>query len=217
MNWIRKKLFKWKIVNYFRFKKFCREYKKSNKHNYTFPENFFSLSKVEIGNNTYGPVKIIDFGLEEEKIKIGSFCSIASEVTFLLSGEHNYKTVSTYPYHSIIINDKENTICRGPIIIEDDVWIGYGCIILSGVKIGKGAVIGAGTVVAKDVPPYSIFVNGKVIKYRFEKNIIDELMKIDYSKFDKKFIEDNITLLDSKISVDVVKKLIERQSEKDER
>ena len=58
---------------------------------------------------------------------------------------------------------------KGDIIVEDDVWIGYGAVIMSGVTIKQGAVIAAGSVVVKDVPAYSI-VGGapaKIIKYRF--------------------------------------------------
>ena len=66
-------------------------------------------------------------------------------------------------------------------------------IILSGVHIGQGAVIGAGSVVSQDVPPYSVVVGnpGKVIKKRFENDIIDKLLQVDYSKMDKSFIEKN--------------------------
>lgn len=61
------------------------------------------------------------------------------------------------------------------VIIEDDVWIGFGAIILSGVRIGRGAVVAAGSVVVKDVEPYSI-VGGtpaKLLKWRFDKFSID--------------------------------------------
>ena len=59
------------------------------------------------------------------------------------------------------------SISKGPIILEDDVWIGENCIILSGVKIGQGAVIAAGAIVTNDIPPYAIAggVPAKVIKY----------------------------------------------------
>ena len=62
------------------------------------------------------------------------------------------------------------------VIIEDDVWVGYGAIILSGVKIGKGIIIAAGSVVTKDIEPYSI-VGGNpanFIKYRFTKDEIKQ-------------------------------------------
>lgn len=57
---------------------------------------------------------------------------------------------------------------KEPIIIEDDVWIGAGAIILKGVKIGTGAVIGAGSLVTKNIPPYAIALGSpaKVVKYR---------------------------------------------------
>lgn len=68
------------------------------------------------------------------------------------------------------------------IVVEDDVWIGYDCLIMSGVTIGKGSVIGARSIVTKDVPPYSIFVGTKVIKTRFSEDIVQKSLKIDYSK-----------------------------------
>ncbi len=67
------------------------------------------------------------------------------------------------------------------IIVEDDVWIGYDALILSGVKIGKGSVIGARAIVSKDVPPYSVYVGNSIIKKRFPESIIDKISTIDYS------------------------------------
>ena len=74
------------------------------------------------------------------------------------------------------------------------MWIGYGCTIMSGVHIGQGAIIAAGAVVTKDVPPYAIVggVPAKIIKYRFEPDMIEELLKIDYSKLTKEEIMNNI-------------------------
>ena len=65
---------------------------------------------------------------------------------------------------------------------------------MSGVHIGQGAVVAAGAVVTKDVPPYAIVggVPAKVIKYRFEPEMIEELLKVDYSKLTKKDIEKHI-------------------------
>lgn len=78
--------------------------------------------------------------------------------------------------------------------MEDDVWIGSNVIILSGVRIGQGAVIGAGSIVSSDIPPYSIYCNGKVRKFRFDKEICDKLRKIDYSIVLLQEIKDNIDL-----------------------
>lgn len=73
---------------------------------------------------------------------IGSNVSVSRRVTILTMG-HDY-------------NDKDFILKDGPVRVEDDVWIGYGALILPGVTIGKGAVIGAGSVVAKDVQPYTV-------------------------------------------------------------
>ena len=58
------------------------------------------------------------------------------------------------------------TVKTKPIIIEDDVWIGFNSIILKGVTIGKGAIIAAGSVVTKDIPPFSMVAGNpaKIIK-----------------------------------------------------
>ena len=55
-----------------------------------------------------------------------------------------------------------------PVVIEDDVWLGTRVIIMPGLKIGKGAIIGAGAIVTKDVPPYAICVGNpaRIIRYR---------------------------------------------------
>ena len=75
--------------------------------------------------------------------------------------------------------------------MDDDVWIGENALILSGVHINQGAVIGAGAVVVNDVPPYAIVggVPAKVIKYRFEKEIIEILLNIDFKRINKIEIE----------------------------
>lgn len=66
----------------------------------------------------------------------------------------------------MIIREQRATI--GEVIIEDDVWIGAGAKILSGITVGKGAVIGANAVVTSDIPPYAIVggVPARIIKYR---------------------------------------------------
>ena len=73
---------------------------------------------------------------------------------------------------------------KGDIIVGDDIWIGYGAVILSGITIGQGAIIGAGAIVTKNVPPYAVVGENpaKIIKYRFEENIIKELLRIDFNK-----------------------------------
>lgn len=140
------------------------------------PEIF---GKVHIGRYTSisGPATRISS--HKNAITIGSFCSIASGVV-IQEYFHNIQRATSYNILSNIFNDRSETrqvISKGPVIIEDDVWIGSNAVILSGVKIGRGAVIGAGAIVTKDVGNYSI-VGGnpaKLIRKRFSDATIDLL------------------------------------------
>ncbi len=189
---------------------FENKWRKKNKHNYTHIGKKFNIDKVIVGKFTYGDLYIYNFGNKDEFLEIGNFCSIGPNVKFLLSGEHNYKRISTYPFKEKILGFNEyESICKGKITIKDDVWIGFGSIILSGVTIGQGSVIGAGSVVAKDVPPYSVYVGNNVVKYRFNKEIIDKLQKLDYSKLSKF----NLETLYENITEDNIDKLIKKIEE----
>lgn len=155
---------------------FQHNYRKKNKHNFTSAGNVFDLNNVEVGVNTYGTLNVI--APNSDKIKIGNYVSIAEDVRFVL-GSHDYKRISTYPFQSRIYNIKTKE--ANSIVVEDDVWIGYGSVVLTGVHIGQGAVIGANSIVTKDVPAYAIWAGNKVIKYRFEPDICKKLSEIDFS------------------------------------
>ncbi|MGO4694204.1 CatB-related O-acetyltransferase [Paenibacillus sp. 2TAB26] len=204
-----------KIKNMFNLFFFKKNWRKKNQHNYTFASNIFKVDKVIVGKKTYGSLYVKTYGNDDEKLIIGSYCSIAGEVKFLLGGEHSYKGLSTYPFKKHICGLKENTLTKGPIVLQDDVWIGERCLILSGITIGQGAVIAAGSVVAKDVPPYAIFAGGKVIKYRFSEDIIQRLLKLDYNSLNEDLIVNNIDLLyqdldNEMLNNDFFKKLLQR-------
>lgn len=91
---------------------------------------------------------------------------------------------------------------KGTIEIGNDVWIGTSAVILSGVKIGHGAVVAAGSLVTKNIPPYAI-VGGnpaKIIKYRFNEDKIKELLEMNWWDWSEEKIKNNIEILSSKIN-----------------
>lgn len=160
-----------------------RVWRKKNKHNFTYMKSIFDINKVQVGNYTYGELFILDHG-NQSKMNIGHFCSIAPGVVFVLNSDHYTNHISTYPFKVLITKTQtQEAISKGDIVIGDDVWIGCNATIMSGVNIGQGAIVAAGAVVTKDVPPYAIVggVPAKVIKYRFSKDIISELLSLDFS------------------------------------
>ena len=107
---------------------------------------------------------------------------------------------------------KGSASCKGAIIVDDDVWIGESAIIMAGVHIGRGAVIGAGAVVTKDVPPYAVAVGtpAKVVKYRFHYETIDKLLRIDFNKINKEEIVNNLPLFEEKMNGSIIIQLAEK-------
>ena len=173
-------------------------WKVSNNHNSTIAQNIFPVDRVSVGNFSYGPLDVRTWNkFGKEKLSIGSFVSIASGVIFLVDGNHNLSNLLTYPIAGLIMNDLIKSIdenqSKGSIIVSDDVWIGTNSIIMSGVILGQGSVVAAGSLVTKDVPPYAIIggVPSKVLKYRFNSGLVDKLNDIKLGDIPIKFIKNN--------------------------
>ncbi len=179
---------------------FKRKWRALNPHNFTNAEGLFDPSLVEVGAYTYGGLKVLTYN-KDRRLKIGRYCSLAQEVLFVLSADHYIDHISSYPYKVWIMGENQEGISKGDIIVENDVWIGFRSTILSGVHIGQGAIIAAGSVVTKDVPPYAIAggVPAKIIRFRFEQEIIEVLLKVDYSQLTDEMIKDHIDELYSEL------------------
>ena len=186
-------------------------WRKKNAHNQIYLRNYNYQNKVSAGKNSYGCIDALFDGNDNNNLFIGNYVSIANDVLFIISSDHNYKNISTFPFKAKCIDGEKEALSKGDIVVGDDVWIGTRSIILSGVTINQGAVVAAGSIVTKDVPPYAI-VGGnpaQVIKYRFSPEIIEKLKKIDYSKLSEDKIREHIEDLYTEISEDNIDNIIE--------
>lgn len=157
--------------------------------NNNFRSGIIGKSPISIGRYTYGFESItIKQWNEGAALRIGSFCSIAKGVTVFLGGNHRTDWITTFPFGTIFQDElggqdiTGHPSTKGDVIIGNDVWIGSGATIMSGIKIADGAVIAANACVVNDVTPYSIAGGNpaKIIKQRFDKEIIEILLKIKW-------------------------------------
>ena len=157
------------------------------------PTDFFSYSNIEIGN--YVSIgKGATFLASESKIIIGDKVLFGPNVT-IVGGNHNTSVVGKFIYDVLEKRDIDDQ----DIIIEDDIWVGSNVVILKGVRLFRGCVIGAGSVVTKDIPPYSIAlgVPAKVKSFRFSP---EEIL----------FHEEKLYPLDKRYSLSEMKNFLEK-------
>ena len=173
-------------------------WRKLNAHNKTRVGKYsFDFDNVEVGFRSYGPLNILSAS-PKPRLIIGNYCSIAEEATFVIHNDHPTNHLSTFPFRVMSLGDsRPEALSKGGIVLDDDVWIGYRATVLDGVHIGRGAVIGAGALVTKDVPPYAIVggVPAAIIRYRFNSHIIADLQRIDLSNIDDEFVRKHEQLL----------------------
>ncbi|GEL67589.1 xenobiotic acyltransferase family protein [Marinilactibacillus psychrotolerans] len=145
--------------------------------NYTYINSRQGMHPVYINSNTI----------------IGKYCSIGPN-SMIGIGNHPLDRFTTHPvtYDKYYVGDTdENTQqkvnMQGNVVIGNDVWIGCNVVVMQDVKIGDGAVIGAGSIVTKDIEPYSISVGipCEKIKMRFSNTIIKEISKLDKNWWDQ--------------------------------
>ena len=149
---------------------------------------------IETGkySSLWGPN--LDILTKNQKVSIGSFCSIARNVS-IQTYNHNYKKPTTYLIGQNIFNEKwgNEFPSKGDIIIMNDVWIGSHSVIINGVTIHNGSVVAANSVVTKDVPPYAIVAGSpaKVIGYRLDEQKIKYLENLSWWDWPLEKIKEN--------------------------
>jgi len=161
-------------------------------------------SLLNVGKGTYGTNHIIlhNWNLDS-RAYIGKYCSIADNVHLFLGGNHDLNRITTYPFALSQGIDGPQlkiggpTFSNGDIMIGNDVWIGSHVSIMSGIRIGNGAVIAAYSHVVKDVADYEV-VGGnpaKHIKFRFSQQTIDFLLKLKWWNWSEQEIIANLDVL----------------------
>lgn len=144
---------------------------------------------------------------------IGKYCAISWDCTInALNHPYSALTISAFPYVPYVGNFvTSRTQKYKNVVIQNDVWIGANSVIMPGLTIGNGSVIGAGSVVTKDVPDYAIVtgVPAKVKKYRFSDDIIQTLLLLKWWELDPKIIKENIELFQGEVDEIKLNKLEE--------
>lgn len=163
---------------------------------YTYYDDFDNVENFE-KNVKY------QFDFINDKLIIGKFCMIASDVKFIMNGaNHLTNALSAYPF-AIFGNGWENAMgerqypTKGDIVIGNDVWIGYNATIMAGVTVGDGAIIATNSTVVKDVAPYTI-VGGNpatAIRKRFSDDVIRKLLKLQWWDWEIEKITENLQYL----------------------
>ena len=167
---------------------------------------------VQVTSSSMGDYSYIGRNSRIIHADIGKFCSIASE-TKIGMGTHTLDKISTSPIfteakngtkHSWVKTSAANPFKR--VKVGNDVWIGVRTMVMGGVTIGDGAVIGAGSIVTKDIPPYAVVVGvpAKVIRYRFPEETIELLNRIKWWEKNEAELKDNIDLFQKPVNEDII-------------
>lgn len=175
--------------------KFINRIKKWQKRKSLYTKDLLVGSKFSIGDYTYGRPLVLEYG-EDTTLTIGRYCSLAANIKIFLGGNHRTDWLTTFPFSDwpdvFPTSDgiTGHPATKGDVVIGNDVWIGHSCIILSGVNIGDGAVLAAGSVLSKSIGPYEIWAGNpaRFIRKRFSDVVIQQLLAIKWWEMSKEKI-----------------------------
>jgi acetyltransferase-like isoleucine patch superfamily enzyme len=153
------------------------------------------IHNCEIGEYTYLSVNV-----SVMNTKIGRYCSIAQGACISLGMHPSSGFVSTHPsffsthqQSAVTFAEKNHFREMGEASIGNDVWIGVNAVIMDDITIGDGAIIGAGAIVTRDVPPYAIVAGNpaRLLRYRFDQHEIDFLLEFKWWEKDPEWLRAN--------------------------
>jgi len=177
-------------------------------------KNHVTRPNIVVGDYTYydDPAGVANFEANVlyhfdfigDRLIIGKFCAVATGAKFIMNGgNHAIAGFSSYPF-SIFGRGWEADLppdfafpSRGDTVVGNDVWLGYDCLVMPGVRIGDGAIVASRAVVTRDVPPYHI-VGGnpaRTIRARFDEATIAALEEIRWWDWDAAKITRNLAAI----------------------
>jgi virginiamycin A acetyltransferase len=135
------------------------------------------------------------------EVNIGKYCAIARDVTFQQLNHQMHKPSIQRRFYEEVLDSVLEHVSEPPITVGHDVWIGTKAIILSGVSIGNGAVIGAGSIVTDDVEPYAVVAGtpAERVKWRFPEEVRHELQELAWWDWDDETLRRNRAFFDREI------------------
>lgn len=149
------------------------------------PAVFYGAGAIQVGRWSYwnDDTRLVAWK-HQDSIDVGKFCALASGVRLLAGGNHPLDSICSYPLALMKTPPSPpGEFLEGEhIVIGNEVWIGTNAIVIGNVNIGSGAVVGAGSVVVRDIPPYAVAVGSpaRPVRFRFSSEEIDRLLHLSW-------------------------------------
>ena len=179
--------------------------------NSKFGDKSYVSKHAFVSNSIIGDYSSIGRNTTIINTDLGKYCSISWNVT-IGATQHPFDSISSHAFTYIkrfgFVDGDKRIVKR--TFVGNDVWFGANSIVMPGIKIGNGAVIGAGAIVTKDVPDYAIVVGNpaKTIRFRFSEEQIEELLKSEWWNLDYEIIKQNIDLWKESIDDETMVRLL---------
>jgi chloramphenicol O-acetyltransferase type B len=155
------------------------------------------------GEGSAGAPKVLHYIYDNSRLIVGNYASVAAGSVIMLGGYHAIDYVTTYPHRIMMglpgAGEDGFPLVRGDTRIGSDAWIGTESLIMSGVNVGDGAMVAAGAVVMRDVPPFTVVAGNpaRPVRHRFSESQRDALLRIRWWDWPRDHVIEAVPLLAS--------------------